>query len=73
MKRFTLAAALLAVAACSKPADQQKTQMMADTSHMMAADTSKMMMADSSKHMMAPDTSKKMAAPMKPAPKKKKA
>jgi hypothetical protein len=39
---------------------------------MMMSDTSKMMMVDTSMHVMKADTSKRMIAPNKPAPKKKK-
>ena len=71
MKRLAVVLALVAMGACQK-AEQQTTQTPADTSHMMMSDTSKMMMVDTSMHVMKADTSKRMIAPNKPAPKKKK-
>jgi nitrous oxide reductase accessory protein NosL len=71
MKRLAVVLALVAMSACQK-AEQQQTQTPADTSHMMMSDTSKMMMVDTSMHVMKADTSKRMIAPNKPAPKKKK-
>jgi len=71
MKRLAVVLALVAMSACQK-AEQQQTQTPADTSKMMMADTSKMMMVDTSMHVMKADTSKRMIAPNKPAPKKKK-
>jgi nitrous oxide reductase accessory protein NosL len=71
MKRLAVVLALVAMSACQK-AEQQQTQTPADTSKMMMSDTSKMMMVDTSMHVMKADTSKRMIAPNKPAPKKKK-
>lgn len=70
MKRLAIIAALVAVGACQKPAQQPASTTSADTTHAMAADTSKKM-GDTS-HMTMADTSKKMApAPAaKPAPAK---
>ncbi len=72
MKRLAMVLALVAMGACQKAEQQQTTQTPADTSKMMMADTSKMMMVDTSMHVMKADTSKRMIAPNKPAPKKKK-
>lgn len=64
MKRLAIIAALVAVGACEKPAQQPASTMSADTTHAMAADTTKKM-GDTSHMNMAPAT-----APAKPAPKK---
>jgi uncharacterized lipoprotein YajG len=63
MKRLALVVALVALAGCSKPAQQSTTG--SDTTHMMMGDSTKMMAVDTSKAMR--DSMKKMAAP---APKK---
>ena len=72
MKRLAIVLALVAMGACQKAEQQKTTQTPADTSKMMMADTSHMMMVDTSMHVMKADTSKRMIAPNKPAPKKKK-
>jgi hypothetical protein len=72
MKRLAIIAALVAVGACQKPAQQPASNMSADTTHAMAADTTKKM-GDTSHMTMAPATTPAKApatAPAKPAPKK---
>jgi hypothetical protein len=70
MKRLALVVALVAVAGCTKPAQQPVAG--ADTTHMMMGDSTKMMAVDTSKAMR--DSMKKMASPpaKAPAPTKKK-
>ena len=72
MKRLAMVFAVVAMGACSKPAQKPAAQgqTMQDTSHMMMMSDTAKMMADTAKHMMAPDTSKKMAPATAPAAKK---
>jgi hypothetical protein len=69
MKRLAIIAALVAVGACQKPAQQPASNMSADTTHAMAADTTKKM-GDTSHMTMAPATTPAKAPATAPAPKK---